>query len=122
MASNDWTDELRAEVVEAYKSSNPTPENTVEIVKDLAEEYEKTPNGIRMVLLRSGVYVNTAASTPSGKAKEGATKSTRVSKADALDGLRALIEARGKEVDDSIVDKLTGKAALYLTSVFSDDE
>ena len=33
----DWTDELKASVVTKYEAAEPTPENTTEIVKDIAE-------------------------------------------------------------------------------------
>jgi transposase-like protein len=47
-----WTDEKKAEVIEAYESANPTPESSMEIVKEIAEEYDESPNGVRMILIR----------------------------------------------------------------------
>lgn len=113
---SEWTDELKQEVIEAYESANPTPETSVEIVAQLAEDYDKTPNGIRMILTKAGVYVK---KSPSNSSAKGESKSggTRVSKADAIGALKDAISAAGAEVDDEILDKLTGKAAVYLTSV-----
>ena len=64
---SDWTDELKEEVVAAYLEREPTPENTMDIVKELAEEYDgKTPNSIRMILSKAGVYVK---KTPAASAE-----------------------------------------------------
>ena len=42
-----------------------------------------------------------------------------MSKEASIAALKAAIKARGKAVDEEILDKLTGKAAVYLTSVIS---
>ena len=60
-----WTDEKKAEVIEAYEAQNPTPENSMEIVAEIAEEFDESPNGVRMVLTKAGVYVKKA---PAAKA------------------------------------------------------
>lgn len=112
----EWTDELKEEVVQEYQDREPTPENTMDIVKELAEEYEKTPNGIRMILSKAGVYV-TKAPAASAEKKEGGTK--RVSKADAIEALEKAIEAFGGEVDTEITARLTGKAAQYFTGLLT---
>ena len=117
MAENAWTDELKQEVVEAYLAQDPTPETTMDIVKELAEEYDKTPNGVRMVLSKAEVYVTKAPAAKAEK-KEGSA-SKRVSKADAIEALEAAIEAAGKEVDTEITGRLTGKAAVYFTSLLT---
>ena len=116
MSTNDWTDELKKELVEAYESKNPTPENTMEIVKQLAEEFDKTPNGVRMVLTREGVYVKKEAAKAAATAASG-DKPKRVNKAEAIDTLKKTIAASDKEVDDDICDRLTGKAAVYFTKL-----
>lgn len=114
----DWTDELKAEVVEAYENANPTEENTNDIVVELADNYDKTPNGVRMILIKAGVYVKKTGGTSSGtKASSG---TTRVSKADAIASLKEAIEKANKEVDDDICDRLTGKAAVYFASLLSE--
>jgi len=112
-----WDDDKKAAVVAAYQDANPTPETSVEITKDLAEEFNESPNGVRMVLSKAGVYVK---KTPaSGASKAAGTGSTRVSKADAQAALAAAITDAGREVDEDVVSKLTGKAAVYFTSLLS---
>ena len=113
----DWTDELKQEVVEAYLEQNPTPESTMEIVKQLAEDFDKTPNGVRMVLTRAGVYVKKTVAAASASSSSGGSK--RINKAEAIDGLKKAIRDGGKEVDDDICDRLTGKAAVYITGLLS---
>jgi len=116
MAENEWTDELKQQVVEAYESQNPTPETTMEIVKSLAEEFEKTPNGVRMVLTRANVYIKKTIAS-SSKASGDKPARTRVNKAEAINTLKKKITDVGQEVDDDICDRLTGKAAVYIHSI-----
>jgi hypothetical protein len=119
MAAN-WTDELKASVIEKYEAAGPTPENSTEIIKDIAEEIEMSPNGVRMVLVQAGVYVKKDPATSSGKTKTTSAtgdKPARVSKESAIADLTAAIEAAGKEVDADILSKLTGKAAVYFLGV-----
>ncbi len=49
-----WTDEKKAEVIAAYEAQNPTPENSMEIVAEMATEFEESPNGVRRVLTKAG--------------------------------------------------------------------
>ena len=114
-----WTDEKKAEVIEAYESQSPTPENSMEIVKEIAEEFEESPNGVRMVLTKAGVYVKKAPASGSAKSSGGSTGGTRVSKAAAIESLTAAISDAGQEVDEEILSKLTGKAAMYFTTVIT---
>ena len=114
-----WTDEKKAEVIEAYESQSPTPENSMEIVKDIADEFEESPNGVRMVLTKAGVYVKKAPASGSAKSSGGSTGGTRVSKAAAIESLTAAISDAGQEVDEEILSKLTGKAAMYFTTVIT---
>ena len=109
-----WTDEKREQVVEMYNDANPTAENSMEIVKEIAEELSESPNGVRMVLSAAGAYIKKAQAT---KTAGGANGGGRVSKAAAQDSLRKAITDAGQEPDDSIIEKLTGKAAVYLTGV-----
>ena len=111
----EWTDEIKAEVVEAYLGRDPTPENTMEIVVELAEEFDKTPNGVRMILTKAEAYVKKVPAKAA--AKSGATGGTRVNKAEAIAALSAVIEGEGGEIDEAILSKLTGKAAVYFTGV-----
>ncbi len=113
-----WTDELKAKVIEMYEGAGPTPESSTEIIKDIAEEIEMSPNGVRMVLVQAGVYVKKeAGSTPSKTTTKSGEGTKRVSKEASIAELKAAIEAAGKEVDDDILSKLTGKAAVYFLSV-----
>lgn len=118
-----WTEELKKKVIDQYTAAEPTPESSAEIVKDIAEEHDLSPNGVRQVLVQAEVYVKkdaTATKPTTGKTdkKEGeGTK--RVSKESQIAALRAAIQAKGASVDDDILDKLTGKAAAYFTSVLT---
>ena len=114
---SEWTDELKEQVVADYEAAGPTPETSTEIVAQIAEDVEMTVNGVRAVLVRAGVYVKkTPATGGSGEAKS--TGGTRVNKATAISELKEIIENNSLEVDDSIVDKLTGKAAVYFKGLF----
>lgn len=115
---SQWTDELKEKVIKMYKDAEPTPESSTEIIKDIAEEIEVSPNGVRMVLVQAGVYVKKdagAAKASTSKAEGTGTK--RVSKDASIADLRAAIEAKNAPVDDDILSKLTGKAAVYFLSV-----
>lgn len=114
-----WTDELKQEVISKYEAAGPTPENSTEIIKDIAEEFEQSPNGVRMVLVQAGVYVKKDPGASTSKTKTPATgdKPVRVSKESAIADLTAAIEAAGKTADADILSKLTGKAAVYFLSV-----
>ena len=116
---SQWTDELKAKVIEMYEQAGPTPESSTEIIKDIAEEIEMSPNGVRMVLVQAGVYVKKDASASSTKTTktESGEGSKRVSKEDSIAALKAAIEAKGGPIDDDILGKLTGKAAVYFASV-----
>jgi len=114
-----WTDELKADAIKQYLDQEPTPETSVQIVADVADNMGFTPNSVRMILSKAGVYVTKG--VPAKKAdKEGGTKAvgTRVSKESAHAALIAAITAAGKEADDEIISKLTGKAAQYFTTLF----
>jgi hypothetical protein len=113
-----WTDESKAKAVSMYESQDPTPETSMEIVKDIAEELDESPNGVRMILTKAGVYVK---KTPAAKASTGtASGSTRVSKVAAQEALIAAIQDAGKIVDEEIISKLTGKAAQYFATLFNE--
>jgi hypothetical protein len=115
-----WNEELKAKVIAAYEAADPTPESSTEIIKDIAEEFEQSPNGVRMVLVQAGVYVKKeAAAKDTTKGTVKAPGTGRVSKESAIAALRAAIVAKGAQVDDEILEKLTGKAATYLTGVIS---
>lgn len=113
---SDWTDESRTALVEQYQSNNPTPENTTEIVAALAEELGKSPNGVRMILQKAGVYVTKAAGA-AASSKSTSSGGGRASKQAQIDRLTAAITSAGHTVDDAIVSKLTGKAAGYFADI-----
>lgn len=115
-----WTDESKAKAISLYQEAEPTPENSLEIVKEIADELEESVNGVRMILIKAGVYIKKDAATPATSSSEKkATGGTRVSKEASQAALKAAIEDAGGTVDDEIISKLTGKAAVYFTGVFS---
>ena len=115
-----WTDESKAQAVSMYEAGEPTPETSMEIVKYIADELDESPNGVRMILTKAGVYVK---KTPAAKAAStGSTGGTRVSKVAAQEALTAAITDAGKAVDEEIISKLTGKAAQYFTTLLSNED
>lgn len=118
-----WTEDLKEKVKQMYLDAEPTAETSTEIVKDIADELEQSPNGVRQVLIQAGVYVKKEVSS-GDKPKTSGSKSTgegtkRVSKESQLDLLKEAIKAAGHEVDEDIVSKLTGKAATYFAKVLA---
>ena len=113
-----WTDEKKEQAIEMYGEQEPTPETSMEIVKEIADELNESPNGVRMILTKAGVYVKKTPATGNG----GGTSSggTRVSKQAAQDALTAAIVDKGLAVDEDIISKLTGKAAQYFTGLLAD--
>ena len=109
-----WTDEKKQEAVEMYTAEEPTPENSMEIVKDIAEQLEESPNGVRMILTKAGVYVR---KTPARSSSNGSSGGGRVSVAGAQSDLTSALTDAGQEVDAAIISKLTGKAAVYFTGI-----
>jgi len=110
-----WTDEAKAQAVEMYTAEEPTPENSMEIVKMIAEELGESPNGVRMILTKAGVYVK---KTPAVKSS-GGTGGGRVNVAAAQDELTKAISDMGEEADGAIISKLTGKAAMYFATLIN---
>ena len=110
-----WTDESKAEAVELYTSEDPTPETSMEIVKTIADTLGESPNGVRMILTKAGVYVKKAPATSSAKSNGGG----RVSKADSQATLKDALSDAGQDIDGDIIDKLTGKAAVYFAGVIN---
>ena len=114
-----WDDDKKAAVIAAYEEQNPTPENSMEIVKEIADEYEESPNGVRMILSKAGVYVKKTPATNGGSSSSTSTGGSRVSKAAAQESLVAALTDIGAEIDNDIVEKLTGKAAQYFAGVIA---
>jgi len=113
-----WDDDKKAQAVSMYEEAEPTPETSMEIVKDIAEELDESPNGVRMILTKAGVYVK---KTPAAKSSGSTTGGggTRVSKAAAAEALIAALGDAGQPVDEEIIAKLTGKASQYFTSIIT---
>ena len=111
-----WTDENKAEAVELYTTEDPTPETSMEIVKTIADTLGESPNGVRMILTKAGVYVKKAPATSSAKSNGGGG---RVSKADSQQTLKDALSDAGQNIDGDIIDKLTGKAAVYFAGVIN---
>ena len=116
-----WDDDKKAQAVTMYEEAEPTPETSMEIVKDIAEELDESPNGVRMILTKAGVYVKkTPAAKSSGGTTSGGGGGTRVSKAAAAaEALIAVLGDAGQDVDEEIISKLTGKASQYFTSIIT---
>lgn len=110
-----WDDEKRDEAVKLYLEQNPTEENTLEIVKQVAEDLGESPNGVRTILNKKGVYIKAAikGATPA------ADKKPRVSKEDQQNELKDAIKDVGQEIDDGIINRLSGKAAKYLADIIN---
>jgi NifU-like protein involved in Fe-S cluster formation len=46
-----WTDELKAQAIEMYEKAEPTPENSMDIVAEIAEELALPPVKIHCSIL-----------------------------------------------------------------------
>ena len=114
-----WTDEAKAQAVEMYTAEEPTPENSMEIVKEIAAELGESPNGVRMILTRAGVYVKKTPATKSTSSGGGNGGGGSVSVADAQQAVKDAISDAGLEADDAIISKLTGKAANYFAEIIN---
>ena len=114
-----WDDDKKAQAVSMYEEAAPTPETSVEIVKDIADELGETANGVRMILTKAGVYVKKTPAAGASKSSGSTGGSTRVSKAAAIETLTQALTDAGQDVDDEIVSKLTGKAAMYFAGVIA---
>ena len=112
-----WDDDKKAQAVAMYEEQDPTPETSMEIVKAIAEELEESPNGVRMILTKAGVYVKKTPATGGSTSAKGTSGGGRVSKQAAQDSLVAALTDAGQEVDEDVISKLTGKAAQYFAGV-----
>jgi hypothetical protein len=109
-----WDDDKKQEAVKLYLAKEPTPENSMEIVKEVAEELDESPNGVRIILSKAEVYVK---KTPAATEVKASTGTTRVSKAASEEALIKAIEDAGQTADTDITSKLTGKASQYFTAL-----
>ena len=113
----EWTEEKKKKFVDMYLEMEPTPQNSVELVKEIADSTGESPNAVRAILMKAEVYVKKDA--PKAGAAATGDKPARVGKEAAHATLTLAIEAAGHTVDSEIISKLTGKAAVYFTSLFS---
>ena len=109
-----WDEDKKQEAIDMYTAEEATPETSMEIVKDIAEELNESPNGVRMILTRAGVYVRK--NPVSGN---GSTGGGRVSKADCHKMLSDAVSNLGGSLDMSIIDKISGKAAKHIAEQIS---
>ena len=114
-----WDDDKRAAVVEAYEKAKPTAETSMDIVKEIADDMGESANGVRMVLTKAGVYIKKSEGAVKGTSTAKAATGTRVSKAGAQDAITAALRDAGQEIDEDVVSKLTGKAAMYFATIIS---
>lgn len=114
-----WTPELKAEAIAQYAERiaeylpEDQPSHTLEIVADLAKVYGFTNNSMRGVIQQSEHYVKAAKK----EVVSDKPVSKRPNKAQALADLKAAIADGGAEVNEEMIDKLTGLEAVYFTSV-----
>ena len=81
------------------RNKNPPLKHQWRLVKDIADELGESPNGVRMILTKAGVYVR---KTPAAKSSGGSTGGGRVSVADAQASLTSALSDAGQEVDEAI--------------------
>jgi len=127
-----WTQDKKDAVIQEYTDTMAneydTDEsralNSMEVVEELAVKYEEAVNGTRAILSRAGVYIKKSAVAPAAKAAGGtaaAGTSKRVNKAEAIQALKDVIVMLSNNdpaaLENEILDKLTGKAAMYFTGV-----
>lgn len=128
-----WTQEKKDAVIQEYVDTMANEydndvdraANSMEVVEELAVKYEEAVNGTRAILSRGKVYIKksavaaTAATKTAGGAAAGTSK--RVNKAEAIQSLKDVIVMLSNNdpasIDNEILDKLTGKAAMYFTGV-----
>lgn len=123
----EWTPELKERVVKEYLAAGPTAENGTEIVQQISAGIEgSTVNGVRIILAKAvdaegnKVYISKATGSASKASTESKPASKRVNKADAIANLVSIIEDAELTVDEDIIGKLTGKAAVYFTELLTE--
>lgn len=120
MKQSPITDALRKEVIDAYVETmegypeEERPKVTMEIVNGIATEFGLTPNSARVILTNANVYILKKVEP---KTVAASTGGTRINKESAHKSLVAALNAIGvDEVDMEVIEKLTGKAALYIST------
>ena len=122
----DWTPELKERVVKEYLAASPTAENGTEIVEVISSNLEgSTVNGVRIILAKATdadgnkIYISKASGNAT-KTNGDKPATKRVNKKDAVEKLVAIITTAELNVDDDIIGKLTGKAAVYFTELLTE--
>ena len=122
-----WTQEKRDAVIAKYVETMENEYDTdearaaasIEVVEELAAEIGETVNGTRAILSRAKVYIKKSTVVTATKAAGSTSK--RVNKAEAIQNLKDVIVMLSnndtESLDNEILDKLTGKAAMYFTGV-----
>ena len=111
-----WEEDKKNEACQLYLAEDPNPDTSMEIVKEIATKLNESANGVRIILTRAGIYVK---KTPAKRSSNGSTGGGRVSVADAQQSLKNALTDAGMEPDDSIISKLTGKAANYFADIIT---
>ena len=115
-----WTPELKAEAISQYVERinellpEDRPSHTLEVIAELAAEYNFTKNSMRGVIQQSEHYVKAAKKVAATSEKPA---SKRPNKAQAMAELKAAIVDGGAEVNEELIEKLTGIEAVYFTQV-----
>lgn len=115
-----WTPELKAEAISQYVERineflpEDRPSHTLEVIAELATEYGFTKNSMRGVIQQSEHYVKAAKKVAATSEKPA---SKRPNKAQAMAELKAAIVDGGAEVNEELIEKLTGIEAVYFTQV-----
>ena len=112
-----WTEEDKALVIQKYKDAEPTSQNSMEIVKEIADEMDQSANGVRMILSQANVYIKKDGAKTASATTTSSDKAPRVSKEAAHARLTTAIEAAGQTADTEILSKLTGKAAIHFAEI-----
>lgn len=116
-----WDEEKKQKAQDLYLGMKPTPETSMDCVKEVAEKLGETANGVRMILSKAEVYVKKDPTIKAAGGDDSGTKpkSTRVSKEGAIGSLTKAIEEAGQVADEEVLSKLTGKAAVYFTTLIN---
>lgn len=131
-----WTDEIRKEMTDAYieKMEGKDGNESMAIVNEIQSEFANqgqtfTANAIRLMLMAQRrpteddaegiVYIKKPTGAAASSGTSGKSVGTaKISKAEAQKQLSDVISAVNPDlVDSAIIEKLTGKAAQYLTGV-----
>lgn len=106
-------DEQRDELVSAYLDNLPTPETNAEIITQLGEDFNMSPNKVKVILTQEGVFVKKEISDITASS----SKAKRVSKSAVVQELKEILEQQEKPIDEELIGKMTGKAIAYIITL-----